>query len=102
MPEIDKAGLSARVAEVLGRWPSAGLAAGVVRGGVLAWFQGHGVADTQTQAPVTGDTVFRVGSITKTCTAIAVLQLSEEGRVDLDARPLSRNARRPPVPPGRC
>jgi CubicO group peptidase (beta-lactamase class C family) len=85
MPDIDAAGLSARVAEVLGRWPSAGLAAGVVRGGTLAWFQGHGVADIQTRAPVTEDTVFRVGSITKTCTAIAVLQLSEQGLVDLDA-----------------
>ena len=57
----------------------------MVRGGSLAWFEGHGVADAQTQAPVTGDTVFRVGSITKTCTAIAMLQLSERGRVNLDA-----------------
>jgi hypothetical protein len=32
---IDEAGLTAKVAEVLDRWPSAGLAAGVVRGGSL-------------------------------------------------------------------
>ena len=36
-------------------------------------------------AAVTQDTVFRIGSITKTFTAIAVLQLCEQGLVDLDA-----------------
>jgi len=102
MPGIDAAGLSARVAEVLGRWPSAGLATGVVRDGSLAWFQGHGVADRQTQAPVTEDTVFRVGSITKTFTAIAVLQLSEQGLVDLDAAAAGylRSIRLIPARPG--
>ena len=82
---IDDSSLKARVAEVLSRWPSAGLAAGVVRGGSLEWFVGYGVADIQTKAPVTRDTVFRIGSITKTFTAIAVMQLCEQGLVDLDA-----------------
>lgn len=41
-PGIDDMGLKTKVAEVLGRWPSAGLAAGVVRGGTLEWFLGHG------------------------------------------------------------
>jgi CubicO group peptidase (beta-lactamase class C family) len=82
---IDAAGLKAKVAEVLDRWPSAGLAAGVVRGGSLEWFLGHGVADIELKAPVTQDTVFRIGSITKTFTAIAVMQLWEQGLVDLDA-----------------
>ena len=36
-------------------------------------------------APITEDTVFRIGSITKTFTAIAVMQLWERGLVDLDA-----------------
>jgi CubicO group peptidase (beta-lactamase class C family) len=84
-PGIDEAGLKARVAEVLDHWPAAGLAAGVVRGGSLEWFLGHGVADAGSKAPVTQDTVFRIGSLTKTFTAIAVMQLSERGLVDLDA-----------------
>ena len=82
---IDEAVLKAKVAEVLGRWPSAGLAAGVVRGGSLKWFLGHGVADIESKEPVTQDTVFRIGSLTKTITAIAVMQLWEQGLVDLDA-----------------
>ena len=82
---IDDNSLKSKVAEVLDRWPSAGLAAGVVRGGSLAWFAGHGVADAGSNEPVTLDTVFRIGSITKTFTAIAVMQLHEQGLVDLDA-----------------
>ena len=73
------------MAEVLDRWPSAGLAAGVVRAGSLEWFEGHGVADAGSNEPVTLDTVFRIGSLTKTFTAVAVMQLCERGLVDLDA-----------------
>lgn len=73
------------VTETLDRWPSAGLAVSVVRDGRLAWFHGHGVANASSGRPVTQDTVFRVGSVTKTFTAVAVLQLWERGLVDLDA-----------------
>ena len=74
-----------KVDEVLNRWPTAGLAVGVVRDGSLAWVHGHGVADVGSGAPVNQDTVFRIASITKTVTAIAVMQLWEQGLVDLDA-----------------
>ncbi len=46
---------------------------------------GHGLADIASDTPVTEDTVFRIGSVTKTFTAIAVMQLWEQGLVDLDA-----------------
>lgn len=80
-----KADLEGRVAALLARWPSAGLAAAVVRKGAADWFLGHGVADIESGTPITTDTVFRVGSLTKTVTAVAVMQLWEQGRVDLDA-----------------
>ena len=67
------------------RHPAVGLAVGVVRDGHLYHFHGHGLADIVSGTPVTEDTVFRIGSITKTFTAIAVLQLCERGLVDLDA-----------------
>ena len=84
-PGIDGTGLKTEVAEVLDRWPSAGLAVAVVRGGSLEWFLGHGVADVGSKEPITLDTVFRIGSLTKTFTAVAVMQLWEQGLVDLDA-----------------
>jgi CubicO group peptidase (beta-lactamase class C family) len=82
---IDDDSLKVKVAEVLDRWPSAGLAAGVVCSGSLEWFLGHGVADIESKEPITLDTVFRIGSLTKTFTGIAVMQLCERGLVDLDA-----------------
>lgn len=74
-----------RVGEVLNRWPAAGLTVGVVRDGSPVWFHGHGVADIESGRPVNKDTVFRIASISKTITAIAVMQLWEQGLVDLDA-----------------
>jgi CubicO group peptidase (beta-lactamase class C family) len=77
--------LDETVAAICSRHPAVGLAVGLVRDGRLRAFCGHGLADIASGTPVTEDTVFRIGSITKTFTAIAVLQLCEEGLVDLDA-----------------
>ncbi|HSL26698.1 MAG TPA: serine hydrolase domain-containing protein [Acidimicrobiia bacterium] len=77
--------MRSRVAEILNRRPAVGLAMGVGRGGRLEFFHGHGLADIGSNTPVTEDTVFRIASITKTFTAIAVMQLWEKGLVDLDA-----------------
>jgi CubicO group peptidase (beta-lactamase class C family) len=82
---IDEAALNAVVDGILNRRPAVGLAVGVVRNGRLRYFRGHGVADIASNRPVTEDTVFRIGSITKTFTAIAVMQLWEQGHIDLDA-----------------
>ena len=77
--------MEAGVQEILNRRPAVGLALGVVRDGRLEFFHGHGLADIASNAPITEDTVFRIGSITKLFTAIAVMQLWEQGLVDLDA-----------------
>ena len=85
MPGLDQPGVEARVDGILNRRPAVGLAVGVVRDGALEYFSGHGLADIPSRTPVTEDTVFRVGSLTKTFTAVAVMQLVEQGLVDLDA-----------------
>jgi len=81
----DQIELKARIDGILNRRPAVGLAVGVVRNGSLELFHGHGLADIASKTPITQDTVFRIGSITKTFTAIAVMQLWEQGLVDLDA-----------------
>jgi CubicO group peptidase (beta-lactamase class C family) len=83
--EIDEREFKARVSEILNRYPAVGMAVGVVRNGRLELFYPHGVADIASNTPITEDTVFRIASITKTFTAIAVMQLWEQGLVDLDA-----------------
>lgn len=85
MSQLDEPGLTARVDEMLNRWPAVGLAVGVVRNGSLEFFSGHGVADVAAKTPITEDTIFRIASITKTFTAIAAMQLWEQGLIDLDA-----------------
>jgi D-alanyl-D-alanine carboxypeptidase len=56
-----------------------------VRGGGRRWRGASGVADVTTARPVTPGMRHRVGSITKTFTAVAVMQQVERGRIDLDA-----------------
>jgi CubicO group peptidase (beta-lactamase class C family) len=85
MLDVEELQLKAVVNEILNRRPSLGLAVGVVRGGRLEFLHAHGLADTASNRPITEDTVFRIASITKTFTAVAVLQLWEQGLVDLDA-----------------
>ncbi len=82
---VNELALKARVNEILNRHPAVGLAVGIVRQGRLVFFSGHGLADIASRTPITEDTVFRIASITKTFTAIAVMQLWEQGLIGLDA-----------------
>lgn len=60
-----------------------------VRDGDASWQGASGVADVRTGRPATPQLRHRIGSITKTFTATAVLQLAGKGRIDLDA-PIGR------------
>ena len=61
-----------------------GAAVGAVVDGALAWRSGHGFADLVAATPPDAHTGFRVASVTKTFTATALLQLRDEGTLDLD------------------
>jgi CubicO group peptidase (beta-lactamase class C family) len=61
-----------------------GLALAIVRGDRIVYLKGYGRAD-QSGRPVTPQTPFLIGSITKTFTALAVMQLVEAGEVELDS-----------------
>lgn len=73
---------AARIVEEAGL-PGAGLA--LVRAGGVEWAGGVGVADRETRRPIDGDTLFRVGSVSKSFVAMALVQLYEDGQLDLDA-----------------
>ena len=62
--------------------PGAGIA--LVRLEGLEWAGGVGYADRDARTPVSADTHFRAGSISKTFVAIALVQLYEDGEIDLD------------------
>ena len=73
------------VERVVGTWALPGVAMSVVHDGDHVAARGFGVRDRATGAPVTADTLFHLASISKTFVATAVLQLVEEGELDLGA-----------------
>ena len=60
-----------------------GTAVAVVRGSDTLLFRGYGMANLELGTPVTVNSVFRIGSVTKQFTASAVLQLVEQGKISL-------------------
>lgn len=61
-----------------------GMAVGIVAGDELVYARGFGFRDLDTKAPVDPDTVFRIASMTKSFTALAVLKLRDEGKLSLE------------------
>ena len=61
-----------------------GAAVAVVSGERVLWTRGFGVANAETAAPVTPDTLFQIGSATKMFTAAAILSAASSGAVALD------------------
>lgn len=62
-----------------------GFAVAVSVDGHLAYAEGFGYADLEERIPAWPTTKFRIGSISKTLTAAALMQLVEQGKLDLDA-----------------
>jgi CubicO group peptidase (beta-lactamase class C family) len=71
--------------ELRARVGSPGLGVAVAVDGKIVWAEGFGEADLEGHVPVSPDTRFRVGSLSKLLTAAAAARLVEEGRLDLDA-----------------
>lgn len=65
------------------------LSVAVARGGSLVFARALGLADLEHEVAATDATVYPIGSVTKTLTAVAALQLAEGGRLDLD-RPVQQ------------
>jgi CubicO group peptidase (beta-lactamase class C family) len=62
-----------------------GLVYGVVQDGRLVYVKGQGVQDLDTKRPVGSDSLFRIASMSKAFTSLAILKLRDEGKVSLDA-----------------
>ncbi len=82
-PETERA-LDTLVRAELARSPHGGLSVGVMQG-ERRWVRGYGLRDQVRHKPATPRTTYRFASITKSFTAVAVLQLVEQGRLSLDA-----------------
>ncbi len=61
-----------------------GVSVAVIADGELAWARGYGVLQAGESTPITERTLFQAASISKPVTAVAVLRLVQEGRLDLE------------------
>ena len=74
------------IPELLQEWGVPGAAVAVARDGRLVLAKGYGIANIESEEPVEPDSLFRIASISKPITAVAALQLVEEGLLGLDER----------------
>src|SRR5438552_11968009 len=84
-PETLSAELKRQIAEAQSSQRALSVAAAVVRAGEVIWADAVGLADLE-GSEATPDHQYRVGSITKSFTAAAIMQLREAGELDLDDR----------------
>src|SRR5690348_15608022 len=63
---------------------SPGCALGIYRGGKIIYTKGYGLANVEDNVPITPQTVFDVGSISKQFTAASILLLEKQGKLRLD------------------
>ena len=87
-PTLDRVRVEAfvdgAVREAMRADPIAGVSVAIVDRAGLILARGYGAAATSPREPVDADTLFRVGSISKTPVWIAIMQLVEQGKISLD------------------
>src|SRR6187551_2873690 len=62
----------------------AALSIAVVRGGDTIVMKGYGMANVEHDVPATAQTIYRIGSVTKQFTSVAIMRLVERGKISLD------------------
>lgn len=73
------------IAEEMEKNSVPGLAVAIAVDGKVVYSKGFGFADLENQTPFTPQTVSRIGSVSKTFTALAIMQLVGQGKIKLDA-----------------
>jgi CubicO group peptidase (beta-lactamase class C family) len=74
-----------------------GLQVAIVHRGAISLLKSYGIAELNTRAPVTDKSIFAINSCTKAFTGVCIVQLMEEGKLQLDA-PVSTYLEDLPVP----
>lgn len=79
-----RARIEAAVSKFMAETHAPGISIAVVENGEYEWGTGFGFADLENNVPASEHTLYRLGSISKTLTAIGALELWERGQLDLD------------------
>ena len=85
--------------DLMAKWGVPGGAVAVVKDDRLVFAKGYGKADTESGAPATPASLFRIASLSKPLTSAAILRLREQGRLGLEDK-VFRKYLVPAPPPG--
>lgn len=81
---VDVSAVDALVLRLMSMYDVPGAALALIKGGRIVLEKGYGFRDLETHAPVTKGTLFNVGSISKSFTALGIAQLVDQHKLDLD------------------
>lgn len=86
LPSVDKA-----VTDFMAKYNLPGVSIALVKNDRLVYAKGYGLADKATNTKVRTDHLFRLASISKSITSVAIFKLVEEGKLTLDATVFGKN-----------
>ena len=72
------------IRDVMDKQKIAGVGAALIQDGAVVWKEGFGYADQEGRVPYTPQTTQPIGSVTKTITAVALMQLQDKGLLHID------------------
>jgi serine beta-lactamase-like protein LACTB, mitochondrial len=82
---VKRSQVEAAVSKFMVSTHAPGVSVAIIENGEYEWAQGFGFADLENNVPVSEHTLFRLGSISKSLTATAAMELWDRGKLDLDA-----------------
>ncbi len=88
-PKLDETKLDKFLAETMTAHQIPGLAVAITKGREIVYLRAFGTRSLETREPLSPDSLFHMASVSKPFVATAIVQLVEEGRIDLDA-PVTR------------
>lgn len=72
------------ITEVMKETNTPGVSIAIIHDFEIIWAKGYGISDIETQLRVNTNTIFQAASISKPLTALAVMKLVQDGKLDLD------------------
>jgi CubicO group peptidase (beta-lactamase class C family) len=84
IPEKARKTIDSTYLALLKKNKAAGVSIAIVENGVIVYATGYGFADITRNIPATEQTIYRIGSCTKSFTALSLMQLQEKGLVDVN------------------
>ncbi len=85
LPDAPVEGVVWTIADRMRHYRVPGIAVAVIKDSKIDWVAGYGVRDSSTGEPVTAQTMFQAGSISKTVNAFCAMKLVQDGKLSLDA-----------------